>query len=111
MNYKTFNQLVGEAIEYETFDMFLSVRGWQEWMNEYENDNQIVEDLKNIYEITNLTFKELIKRTGLTQKQFGDRFNIPLRTIENWVGGQRECPIYIKIMICDLLGYISVNRS
>lgn len=44
-------------------------------------------------------FKELRKQSGMNQKQFGEYFDIPYRTIQNWEGGQRNCPEYLlKLM-------------
>ena len=49
------------------------------------------------------TLKELRTATGMTQKQFGEYFGIPHRTIQNWEGGQRECPRYLlELMIYKL---------
>lgn len=42
-----------------------------------------------------MDFKELRKLSGMTQKAFAEYFNIPQRTVENWDGGQRQCPDYI----------------
>ena len=50
-----------------------------------------------------MTLKELRTATGMTQKQFGEYFGIPHRTIQNWEGGQRECPKYLlELMIYKL---------
>lgn len=35
------------------------------------------------------------KKTGLTQKAFGEKYNIPLRTIENWENGKSVPPAYV----------------
>ena len=42
-----------------------------------------------------MDIKELRKASGMTQQAFGDYFGIPLRTIQNWEGGQRKCPDYL----------------
>lgn len=42
-----------------------------------------------------MTFQELRQATGMNLKQFSDYFEIPYRTIQNWEGGQRECPTYL----------------
>lgn len=46
-----------------------------------------------------MTIKELRKATGMTQKAFGEYFNIPHRTIQNWEGGQNVCPAYLLELI------------
>lgn len=40
---------------------------------------------------------------NLSIKQISDRFDIPYRTVQNWVGGQRECPAYILKMMMEIL--------
>ena len=40
-------------------------------------------------------FKNLRQDSGMTQKVYAEYFGIPLRTIENWEAGQRECPEYL----------------
>lgn len=54
-----------------------------------------------------MTVKELRKQTGLSQQKFGDYFGIPLRTIQNWELGARECNQYI----IDLLEYKLKNEG
>lgn len=39
--------------------------------------------------------KELRKLTKLSQKQFSEKYGIPLPTIRHWEQGQRECPQYV----------------
>lgn len=50
-----------------------------------------------------MTIREILTATGMTQKALGERFDIPLRTIQNWATGQRECPIYIRKMMIEIL--------
>lgn len=42
-----------------------------------------------------MTFKELRKASGMTQKDFSEYFGIPKRTIENWETEERKCNDYI----------------
>lgn len=42
-----------------------------------------------------MEIKELRKLTKLTQKQFSEKYDIPLPTIRHWEQGQRECPEYV----------------
>ena len=49
---------------------------------------------------TSSAIKALRHRTGLTQTEFGQRLGgIPLRTIQNWESGARECPPYVLELI------------
>lgn len=51
--------------------------------------------------------KTLRAATGMSQKAFGEYFGIPHRTIQNWEGGQRECPHYLL----DLIEYKLKNEK
>ena len=42
-----------------------------------------------------MSIKELRQASKMTQKEFSEYFNIPKRSVENWEGGQRECPAYL----------------
>lgn len=46
-----------------------------------------------------MTIKELRKLTQMTQKEFGEYLGIPMRTIQNWETGQRQCPKYLIRLI------------
>ena len=46
-----------------------------------------------------MNIKELRASTGMTQSEFGKYFNIPMRTIQNWEGGKRNCPKYLVELI------------
>jgi DNA-binding transcriptional regulator YiaG len=49
------------------------------------------------------TIREILNETGMTQVALAKRFGIPLRTVQNWATSQRECPIYIRKMIIEIL--------
>lgn len=42
-----------------------------------------------------MTIKEIRTLTGLSMQKFGDKYDIPLRTVQNWEGGQRQPPEYV----------------
>lgn len=52
-----------------------------------------------------MTVKDLRNASGMTQKEFGEYFGIPKRTIENWetesLSSGRKCPPYLL----DLMQY------
>ena len=54
-----------------------------------------------------MTFKELRKASRMTQKEFANYFNIPLRSIENWESGARNCNQYL----IDLMHYKLRNEG
>lgn len=42
-----------------------------------------------------MTIRELIAYTGLSQRAFAARFEIPHRTVQNWCEGVNKCPSYL----------------
>ena len=40
-------------------------------------------------------FHEIVAQTGLSLSKFAERYEIPLRSVENWSGGQRTAPDYV----------------
>ncbi len=48
-----------------------------------------------------MTIKELRQLSGMTQKAFAEYFKVSKRAVENWEGGQRQCPEYLL----DLMKY------
>ena len=46
-----------------------------------------------------MAIKEIRKACGMTQVEMAKQLNIPLRTIENWDGGQRKPPDYVLELI------------
>lgn len=63
--------------------------------------------LRRIWDDTHCTVRELIERYGLTQSAFARRFNIPLRTVQGWCLGERDCPPYLIAMAAELLSLYS----
>ncbi len=50
-----------------------------------------------------MTVLEIRKKLNITQKEFGNLFGIPLRTIQNWEYGNRKVPDYIVNMMEEIL--------
>ena len=46
-----------------------------------------------------MTIKEMRTAAGMTQKAFSEYFGIPKRTIEDWEGDRRSCPVYVLTLI------------
>lgn len=49
------------------------------------------------------SIKKLREAYGLTRNQLADLFSIPLRTVQSWELGERSCPVYLFLMMEELL--------
>lgn len=52
-----------------------------------------------------MTIKELRQQTGLTQAEFANKFNIPVKSLQNWEIGRTAPPVYIPEMIETILTF------
>ena len=60
--------------------------------------------LRGIYAAVNRPVREIVAATGLSQAAFAERLCIPLRTVEDWCRGLRDCPVYVRLLIQQALG-------
>lgn len=56
-----------------------------------------------------LTLIHMRALLDLTQTEFGMKYNIPMRTIQNWETGARACPRYVLSLLqrCVLEDYVA----
>lgn len=75
-------------------------------LNPYSNVNikfQMIRLSDEEMKANKRNIKMVMAQYGYNQKRLSERFSIPYRTIQNWVGGQRECPDYIIGMMDEIL--------
>lgn len=58
--------------------------------------------LKKIWYACHFSVKDLARMTG-TARELAQRFGIPRRTMEDWCAGKRECPLYTRLMMQEVL--------
>lgn len=68
---------------------------------------EIFGQLRTIWHIANDPFRAFLSCIGLTQTQCSLRFCVPLRTVQDWAGGRRNPPIYVRLMMAELEGLFS----
>lgn len=115
MTYSDYNSLLCEALDAKSYEMFVAECGTSIIFDpDPDSDgpdfDKVVSDLTNIWDVAHMGIADVISASNLSQTAFARRFFIPLRTAQAWALGERECPIYTKLMIADLLGLITVER-
>lgn len=63
-----------------------------------------IEFLRNLWEVTHMTIKDIIEKTGLSQRSFSERFCIRSRTIQHWVLGDRKPTTHQILTFAECLG-------
>lgn len=95
MKFELFNQLSIEALEQSDLELYIAERGWQDWMEPYETQ-EIADILSTIHKLANSPLAE--SRKG-SRAEFARKFDIPVRTLEDWDGKKRVPPMYVKRLI------------
>lgn len=60
------------------------------------------------------SFKELRESLKLSQSQFANKFNMPVKTVQSWESGNRNPPKYVLIMmlrICELEAELAMREG
>lgn len=60
-------------------------------------------ELRKVWMGVNTPFRDFLAAFGITQTQLSRRFGIPIRTIQDWAGERRHCPIYVRKLMATLL--------
>lgn len=113
MTYKQYYEAVSEIPNYTdrdafTSDVTLSITS----LEDADKDIDLVataDQIGMIWDVYHMSIKELRSATGMSQVAFAERFLIPRRTVENWESSSansRDCPLYTRMMIADLLGLL-----
>lgn len=74
--------------------------------NNYFDPYSLWSALHELWRALNMSMRDVVEYSGLKMSKFATRYCIPYRTLQAWCDGTNPCPIYIKIMLCELLGLI-----
>ena len=69
-----------------------------------------LEQLGMVWDAVNRPVSEIVKSTGLSQAAFAKLHLIPLRTLENWCTGSRECRLYDRIFLQEAVGLLHLEN-
>jgi len=57
----------------------------------------------NLWRLLEMSMRELVEYSKLDMAKFSRRFCIPYRTLQAWCDGTNPCPVYIKMMLGEIL--------
>ena len=58
---------------------------------------------QRLWNCLEMSMKDVVSRSGMDMAKFSRRFCIPYRTLQAWCDGTNPCPVYIKLMILEIL--------
>ena len=56
-----------------------------------------------LWRLLEMNMRELVEYSKLDMAKFSRRFCIPYRTLQAWCDGTNPCPVYIKLMLGEIL--------
>lgn len=56
-----------------------------------------------LWKLLNMGMQDIVEYSKLDMAKFSRRFCIPYRTLQAWCNGTNPCPIYIKMMLGEIL--------
>lgn len=106
MTDKQFYAACQDAQQYSDPDAFASDVALSAAFSDTPEDQLpgLMDDLRHVWRYMHITVREIVQYTGLTQTAFAARHAIPLRTLQGWIAGSRDCPPYIRLMLAKLCG-------
>lgn len=106
MTDKQFYFAFREASAYSDPDAFASDVALSEAFADAPDDQipALADELRHVWRYAHITVREIVQHTGLSQTDFAARFAIPLRTLQRWIAGDRDCPPYTRLMLARLCG-------
>jgi hypothetical protein len=107
---KTFNIIYSDALKGITSDKDEFIRNWSIKLKGIPEISGIIECIGQIWDIAHMSGKDIIIKSGFTQKQFADRFLISIKTVESWCRTQKpqNPPDYAKLLLCKELGILDM---
>lgn len=106
MTDKQFYFAFREASAYSDPDAFASDAALSEAFAGTAGDQlpALADELRHVWRYAHITVREIVQHTGLSQTDFAARFAIPLRTLQGWISGSRECPPYVRLLLAKQCG-------
>ena len=103
-----FYALADGAVKYADRDAYVSDYRlssiWGDADDAVDIPPERIELVAKMWDICHLSLKDIRAAAGLTQAAFSRRFLIPTRTIEDWEAGQRECRLYLRLLLAEAVG-------
>ena len=109
MTRNQFNVCVSEALNYSDVASYISDLSASALWGDREAADipaERVEALDQIFRAVKRNAKDIAVAAGMSARSLAAAYNIPRRTMENWTAGVTEPPLYVLLMLQELLGLL-----
>ena len=109
MTNKQYRLCVAEAENYTDRDAYLSDLALSSiWGDaaDAEIPDERIRDLGEIWDAYHRSVKQIAAEAGISCRAMAEHFCIPSRTVEDWYTERRESPLYVRLMMQELLGLL-----
>lgn len=109
MTNKQYRLCVAEAENYTDREAYISDLALSSvWSDaaDAEIPDERIRALGEIWDACNRSVKQIAAEAGISCRAMAERFCIPYRTMEDWSGGHHDSPLYMRLMMQELLGLL-----
>lgn len=103
MTYHYYHTLISEYLKVRDKEQFLGEIGYPADLD-LEPD-QLVKAIDIIAAVADKDISQLVKISAMSMMSFSKAYNIPYRSLQNWVSGERTAPDYVT----QMLGYALIG--
>ena len=68
-----------------------------------------IDTLRKLWHTANDSFASLLERMGMSEGECCERFCINAMTLQKWVSGAELVPGYVRLMMAEASGYLSIG--
>lgn len=109
MTRKQLNTCLSEAVNYSDVDAYVSEMALSSLWDDTEASDippERIEALRLIFEAAHRNIKDIASAAGTSVRSLAAMFNIPYRTVEDWAANKRTPPMYVLLMMQEILGLL-----
>lgn len=106
MNYKIYYECICDVANYTDRDAYISDLALSSLWGDAEDAEippERITELGALWDAAHRSIKEIASNAGMSNRQLAERFCIPYRTVENWSAGDRQPPVWVLLMMQEIL--------
>lgn len=111
INYSIFVRLYNEAEQEENLDIYIAERGWQEWMGNEDNAEEVISLLQAIHRTARSDISSLRKLLEISQIEMVRTYDIPRNTLQQWENGKREPTEHVRKLLSYAVIMETLNKG